>query len=168
VRGVIGGEVKCLHEGEFCSLDNRADYRRYGFRCSGDPPRLASVTPASTPAPASRRVTLNTGCRRQVHPRLVFLACATGELFVDGMYWQDWGSPVAHSLATLRVKGCDPSCAEDPRSYFFFARVKVDRLTSCPSGRRAYRRISVRIVRGAPRLLRRLGVHRSFSLGLIC
>jgi hypothetical protein len=40
VRGVIGGEVKCLHRGEYCAVRYARQYPRYGFRCSGSPARL--------------------------------------------------------------------------------------------------------------------------------
>ena len=33
VRGVIGGQQKCLRRGEFCSYTERSQYHRYGFNC---------------------------------------------------------------------------------------------------------------------------------------
>jgi hypothetical protein len=32
-RGVIGGEQKCLHAGEYCSHSEARQYRRYHFVC---------------------------------------------------------------------------------------------------------------------------------------
>lgn len=40
VRGIIGGQVKCLRRGEYCATRYRAQYVRYGFHCSGSPARL--------------------------------------------------------------------------------------------------------------------------------
>jgi hypothetical protein len=40
VRGIIGGQVKCLRRGEYCALRYARQYRRYGFRCYGSPARL--------------------------------------------------------------------------------------------------------------------------------
>jgi hypothetical protein len=40
VRGVIGGQVKCLHRGEYCATRYRSQYVRYGLRCYGAPARL--------------------------------------------------------------------------------------------------------------------------------
>jgi len=31
--GVIGGEAKCLHAGEYCSHAEASQYRRYHFSC---------------------------------------------------------------------------------------------------------------------------------------
>jgi hypothetical protein len=33
VHGVIGGEQKCLQDGEFCSHEYARQYHRYGFNC---------------------------------------------------------------------------------------------------------------------------------------
>ena len=33
VHGVIGGQEKCLHAGEFCAARYKRQYLRYGFRC---------------------------------------------------------------------------------------------------------------------------------------
>jgi hypothetical protein len=33
VHGVIGGQEKCLHAGEFCAARYKRQYPRYGFRC---------------------------------------------------------------------------------------------------------------------------------------
>jgi|tagenome__1003787_1003787.scaffolds.fasta_scaffold20873686_2 hypothetical protein len=33
VRAVVGGSVKCLHSGQFCSASSQSAYRRYGFVC---------------------------------------------------------------------------------------------------------------------------------------
>jgi hypothetical protein len=33
-RGVIGGQVKCLRAGEFCTHSADRQYRHYGFRCT--------------------------------------------------------------------------------------------------------------------------------------
>jgi hypothetical protein len=30
----IGGSHKCLHAGEYCSLSEAGQYRRYGYECS--------------------------------------------------------------------------------------------------------------------------------------
>jgi hypothetical protein len=40
VRGVIGGQVKCLRRGEYCATRYRSQYVRYGLRCYGVPARL--------------------------------------------------------------------------------------------------------------------------------
>jgi hypothetical protein len=40
VRGTIGGVVKCLRAGEYCSVRYKQQYLRYGFTCSGNPARL--------------------------------------------------------------------------------------------------------------------------------
>jgi hypothetical protein len=34
VHGVIGGQEKCLHAGEFCAARYSRQYLRYGFRCT--------------------------------------------------------------------------------------------------------------------------------------
>jgi hypothetical protein len=34
VRAVVGGSVKCLHSGQFCSASSQGTYRRYGFVCA--------------------------------------------------------------------------------------------------------------------------------------
>lgn len=33
VRATVGGSVKCLHSGQFCSRSYQTAYRRYGFVC---------------------------------------------------------------------------------------------------------------------------------------
>jgi hypothetical protein len=33
VHGVVGGQEKCLHAGEFCAARYKRQYPRYGFRC---------------------------------------------------------------------------------------------------------------------------------------
>ncbi len=40
VKGTIGGAVKCLRAGEYCSLRYKSQYLQYGFVCSGSPARL--------------------------------------------------------------------------------------------------------------------------------
>ena len=40
VKGTIGGVVKCLRAGEYCSLRYKSQYLKYGFTCSGSPARL--------------------------------------------------------------------------------------------------------------------------------
>jgi hypothetical protein len=40
VKGIIGGVVKCLRAGEYCSLSYKRQYLKYGFTCSGNPARL--------------------------------------------------------------------------------------------------------------------------------
>ena len=40
VKGTIGGAVKCLRSGEYCSIKYKAQYVKYGFKCSGSPARL--------------------------------------------------------------------------------------------------------------------------------
>jgi hypothetical protein len=50
VDGIVGGERRCLHAGEFCSASRRADYARYGFACiAGHLRRGASSPPATQP-----------------------------------------------------------------------------------------------------------------------
>lgn len=34
VRAVIGGEVKCLHAGQYCDRAHEAKYREKGFTCT--------------------------------------------------------------------------------------------------------------------------------------
>lgn len=33
LRATVGGSVKCLHSGQFCSRSYQTTYRRYGFVC---------------------------------------------------------------------------------------------------------------------------------------
>lgn len=40
VKGTIGGVVKCLRAGEYCTIKYKAQYVKYGFTCSGSPARL--------------------------------------------------------------------------------------------------------------------------------
>jgi hypothetical protein len=40
VKGTIGGVVKCLRAGEYCTIKYKAQYVKYGFKCSGSPARL--------------------------------------------------------------------------------------------------------------------------------
>jgi hypothetical protein len=47
VTGVIGGQSKCLRNGEFCSSQYESDYERYGFTCTGG--RLQGYGGGQTP-----------------------------------------------------------------------------------------------------------------------
>lgn len=63
VSAVIGGELKCLHAGEFCSASGEADYEKYGFTCvAGRLQSGASTTtaPVSTTAPIAPTTTVKT------------------------------------------------------------------------------------------------------------
>jgi hypothetical protein len=81
VDGVIGGEHKCLHAGEYCSPGAETDYAKYGFSCvdgrlrsgaSTSPPTTpgATTTPEIDPGPPVllRPVTRHSGCKLGVLP----------------------------------------------------------------------------------------------------
>ena len=53
VPGVIGGENKCLHAGQFCSAQRERDYERYGFSCVGGHLRSGGSAPAGKPHAAA-------------------------------------------------------------------------------------------------------------------
>jgi hypothetical protein len=91
VDGVVGGQHKCLHTGEFCSARREPDYRRYGFTCGGGRLRRSGSAPASSPAPHVKQVpgrtrallrrTKSHGCR--VRGPLPDRRCSPGAVYTD-------------------------------------------------------------------------------------
>ena len=89
VDGVVGGEHKCLHTGEFCSAAHQADYARYGFACVDGHLRAGKAQPTKTghrTAAPSRttllaRRTRTSGCR--VHGPLPDRRCSPGAIYAD-------------------------------------------------------------------------------------
>src|SRR5438105_2975012 len=66
VSATIGGQPKCLRDGEFCSPQYEADYERYGFTCEADG-RLggyagssSTTTPTTTSAPPTTTIPIAT------------------------------------------------------------------------------------------------------------
>jgi hypothetical protein len=87
VDGIVAGEHKCLHAGEFCSPGQGSDYEKYGFRCvsgrlqvGGAPPLTTTTVPATTPAtyhpPLASK---HAGCRAR--SALPDPACSPGGVF---------------------------------------------------------------------------------------
>src|SRR4051812_7705376 len=60
VRAIIGGEVKCLHAGEFCAARYERQYEGYGFVCLSGRLTARTAPPRSTKPPPPPR-----------HPRLL-------------------------------------------------------------------------------------------------
>lgn len=91
VDGVVGGEHKCLHAGEFCAAEHETDYERYGFTCvAGRLRRTASPsqppTPTVSPQTPSNTVLLlhrnrSSGCT--VRGPLPDRRCSPGAIYAD-------------------------------------------------------------------------------------
>lgn len=102
IDGVIGGERKCLHAGEYCAAASESDYERYGFSCLGGrlhsgapvpvatttagPTTLPSTTPGSTATVAVQTVSAPTGSAVDPGPAVLlkkqtkFSGCRIGPL----------------------------------------------------------------------------------------
>ena len=78
VEGVIGGESKCLHAGEFCSAAHEADYQRYGFSCVAGHLRTGGA--ASVPAPAAAATAVSLGATVLLRPRTRASGCRRATL----------------------------------------------------------------------------------------
>ena len=117
--------------------------------------RLAAVTAAallagcaggdsSTPAghTKAKAVVLHTnqscGDDRAAKPPTITLACATGGLRIEQLEWTSWGGNTAKASGLFRIQGCDPSCAEDNRTYTYAAEVTAHQPVACADGARQY------------------------------
>jgi hypothetical protein len=89
VDGVVGGEHKCLHAGEYCAARNESQYEKYGFSCvagrlqSGVAAPPATTTPPLPVVPSYHppRRTKVTGCRAR--GGLPDRRCTPGAVFGD-------------------------------------------------------------------------------------
>jgi hypothetical protein len=109
---------------------------------------LALVVLASGVAPAlagGGAVRLLGNCRAPATtPARVTIACGDGNLWVQGIRWQDWGAATAVGTGIVYANPCVPDCASVPVARFQRAKVVVlaTRLRGCPGGFRAYARLS--------------------------
>lgn len=101
VHAIIGGQEKCLHAGEFCSVGYEADYETYGFRCvngrlqTGGSTTTTKTTTARTttqsgPPPLGRTVLL----RRRTRTRSCTLGPLPDRRCSPGAYYSGLTKPV--------------------------------------------------------------------------
>ena len=92
-------------------------------------------------------------------PARVTIACGDGNLWVQGIRWQDWGAATAVGSGIAYANPCTPNCAAVPLSRFQRAKVVVlaSHLRGCPGGFRAYGHLSFAFPAGdatAPKAVR--------------
>src|SRR5215211_2282672 len=90
------------------------------------------------------------------NPSTIIITCADAGFQFRSLRWRHWNKPVARARGIARVNDCNPSCA-DGTYHRLPARVALSKLRRCPPGERhngfyGYKRISFRILRGAPYL----------------
>jgi hypothetical protein len=94
-------------------------------------------------APDPAETVLNSGERcgqetPEVKPTKLVLTCATGEVRIERLQWERWGTRIAQATGVINVQGCDPSCAEDNRTYSYSVKVTAHRPAACDDGSRRY------------------------------
>jgi hypothetical protein len=78
-------------------------------------------------------------------PATIVLACADAGMTLDGLQWKGWGKAVATATGAINVKGCDPGCADDNRTYTYAVTVEAHQVVTCPGSRRQYAFIRYRV-----------------------
>lgn len=109
----------------------------------GDAERGAAPGASPTPEPVP---VIDAGCGEvQPRPAKIILTCADAGMQLVAIDWASWGEQDAAATATLTVTGCDPSCAEDNRTYSYRADVTASNLVTCAGGRRMYATVNYEV-----------------------
>jgi hypothetical protein len=119
---------------------------------------LACATPLALAGGGAVRLVGNCTAASST-PARVTIACGDGNLWVQGIRWQDWGAPTAVGTGTAFANPCTPDCAAVPLSRFQRAKVVVlaSHLRGCPGGFRAYGQLAFAFPAGsatAPKAVR--------------
>jgi len=97
---------------------------------------------SSTSTPKAKALVLHTnescGDERATKPTTITLTCATGGVRIEQLEWTDWGRNTAKASGLFRVQGCDPSCAEDNRTYTYTVEVTAHQPADCGDESRQY------------------------------
>lgn len=120
-------------------------------------PRLAALVVvgilagcgSSNDSAAKRSPVLKAECGKPApRPSEIVLTCADGGMRLTGLMWGTWGGKVATGSGTIAVRGCDPSCAADNRTYSYAVNVSAHQVVTCPNGTRQYAFIEYSVTDG--------------------
>jgi hypothetical protein len=83
-------------------------------------------------ADASPRVYFAANCMNaKVKPKLVILACADANFYVNRLQWGHWGNAHTTARGTAHVRDCDPSCVGGT-FHKYPGKLRLSRIRTCP------------------------------------
>jgi hypothetical protein len=97
----------------------------------------AAAALAASGAAAATPPTIPDCYAQVVAPTSMVLACADGNLTLEGLSWSGWGKPTATATGDAHANDCDPYCAAGTFRTYPVSVTASDPQT-CRSGRRQY------------------------------